>query len=59
MAKSNNDPRPLEAIPGDGQETHDGWSGFIPADKFSNTGSLPYSNKDALNAPTRTGLQKK
>jgi len=53
MAKPNNDPRPLQAIPGDGQETHEGWSGFIPADKFAETASsfCPTPTKMRLNRP--------
>lgn len=39
---ANDDVRPPQAIPAEGQETHDGWSGFIPAEKFSNQGSTPY-----------------
>ena len=39
---ANNDVRPTQAIPAEGQETQsDGWSGFIPAKKFSNQGSQP------------------
>jgi hypothetical protein len=56
---NNNDPRPLQAIPGEGQETHDGWSGFIPVDKFSETaGSQPYNHDAVLASKTRSGLQK-
>jgi hypothetical protein len=42
---SNGDSRPPQAIPAEGQETHDGWSGFITADKFSDQGSVPYKVK--------------
>jgi len=56
MAKTE-DIRPLEAIPAEGQSTHDGWSGFIEAEKFSNQGSLPYTNDAARKAPTRSGNQ--
>jgi len=55
MAKTE-DIRPLEAIPAEGQSTHDGWSGFIEAEKFSNQGSMPY-NRDDLNWETRSGMQ--
>jgi len=41
----NNDARPLQAIPGEGQETSDGFSGFVPAEKFSPQGSTPYKVK--------------
>jgi hypothetical protein len=41
----NKDHRPHQAIPAEGQETHDGFSGFIPEEKFSNQGSLPYKQK--------------
>jgi len=58
MTKQSDDIRPKPAIPAEGQEEHDGWSGFIPEDKFSNQGSLPY-NGDDLNWPTRSGMQKK
>jgi hypothetical protein len=59
MAKNkSDDPRPLQAIPGEGQETHDGWSGFIPPEKFSETAaSMPYDHDAMLESPTRTGLQ--
>jgi hypothetical protein len=62
MAKKTNisDPRPLQAIPADGQDTHDGWSGFIPAEKIAETaGSLPYDLDAALESPARSGLQSK
>jgi hypothetical protein len=58
MAKAE-DIRPTQAIPAEGQETHDGWSGFIPSDKFSNQGSQPYTLDGALNSPNRSGIQKK
>jgi hypothetical protein len=60
MAKKQqkNDPRPLQAIPAEGQETHDGWSGFIPAEKFSETAaSQPYDHDEMLESPARSGLQ--
>jgi len=41
----NDDHRPHQAIPAEGQETHDGYSGFIPAEKFANQGSVPYKVK--------------
>jgi hypothetical protein len=41
----NNDHRPHQAIPAEGQETHDGWSGFVPENKFANQGSVPYKQK--------------
>ncbi len=56
-AKSE-DIRPNQAKPAEGQETHEGWSGFIPEEKFSNTGSLPYTHKDAVESSARSGLQK-
>jgi hypothetical protein len=42
---NNNDSRPTHAIPAEGQETHEGWSGFISPDKFSDQGSTPYKVK--------------
>lgn len=42
---NNNDHRPTQAIPADGQETHDGWSGFVSEDKFAPQGSVPYKQK--------------
>ena len=42
---NNNEVRPYQAIPAEGQETHEGWSGFIPEEKFSNQGSTPYEKK--------------
>jgi|GEM_PF-6274291 len=56
MSKAKSDIRPLQAIPAEGQETHDGWSGFIPEEKFSNQGSLPYKGSD-LEWKTRSGMQ--
>ena len=41
----NNDHRPPQAIPAEGQETHDGHSGFIGAKKFADQGSVPYTFK--------------
>jgi hypothetical protein len=38
---ANNDSRPTQAIPAEGQETSDGWSGFASPEKFSNQGSQP------------------
>ena len=45
MAKSE-DIRPKQAIPAEGQTTHEGWAGFIPADKFSNQGSKPWDRDE-------------
>jgi hypothetical protein len=57
MAKAKSeDIRPKQAIPGDGQETHDGHSGFIPAEKFANQGSMPYDGSN-IEWPTRSGIQ--
>ena len=39
MANGKEDIRPLQAIPGDGQSEHEGWSGFIPKEKHSSQGS--------------------
>jgi hypothetical protein len=39
---SNNDVRPPQAIPAEGQSASDSWSGFASKDKFSNQGSKPY-----------------
>jgi len=40
MAKSKEDPRPLQAIPAEGQEVQPGgYSGFQPSDKFADQGS--------------------
>jgi hypothetical protein len=56
MSKSTSeDIRPKQAIPAEGQETHEGMSGFIPEDKSSNQGSKPYDGN--LNWPTRSGIQ--
>lgn len=41
----NKDNRPPQAIPSEGEETHSGWSGFVPEEKFSNQGSVPYKQK--------------
>ena len=58
MSKSKSeDRRPEQAKPGEGQSTHDGWSGFIPQEKHSSQGSLPYDGKD-LEWPTRSGMKK-
>jgi hypothetical protein len=58
MAKKSEDIRPKQAIPAEGQEEHEGHSGFIPAEKFSPQGSMPYDGND-LNWPTRSGMQRK
>ena len=42
----NADVRPPQAIPAEGQETSDGWSGFASPEKFSNQGSTPYKVKE-------------
>lgn len=57
MAKSKNS-KPVPAIdikPGD----HKGLSGLEPTIEISNQGHAPYTLNDALNAPTRSGLQPK
>jgi hypothetical protein len=54
-AKSE-DIRPHQARPADGQTEHEGHSGFIPQEKFSDQGSLPYDGSD-LEWPTRSGIQ--
>jgi hypothetical protein len=62
MAKSKEDIRPLSHIAPPEHKDREGMSehsGFQPSEKFSNQGSLPYSNDEARRAPTRTGLQKK
>ncbi len=60
MSKTQSeDIRPKQAIPAEGQETHEGLSGFIPADKFANQGGLPYDHEAMLESPTRSGLKKK
>jgi hypothetical protein len=41
-APKQDDIRPLAAIPPDGETEHEGWSGWIPADKFSDQGSTPH-----------------
>jgi hypothetical protein len=56
--KSDDDIRANISIPGPGQSTHDGWSGFIPEEKFSNQGSLAYDGSD-LDWETRSGMQGK
>jgi hypothetical protein len=44
--------------PGEGQtEQESGWSGFQPASKFTDQGSLPYDGND-LEFPTRSGMGK-
>ena len=41
----NEDTRPPQARPAEGQETSGGWNGFAKPEKFSNQGSTPYKFK--------------